>query len=145
MAQAGHIEVREVAPGDLAALRRIFLEARRAAFTWLDTTRLKPEDFDNASAGETVLVALTEKVVSGFVAWWPPDNFVHSLFVAPGMERQGIGRALLNAALARMARPARLKVDAPNARAIAFYTSQGWRIAGGGQGENGPYHLMQLD
>lgn len=132
-------------PADLPALRRLFLESRRAAFTWLDPATLSLEDFDASIAGETVLVATHDGRTAGFVAWWPPENFVHSLFVAPGHERRGIGRGLLSEALARMGRPAQLKIDAANGAAAAFYRALGWVAVGSGTGPHGEYHLLQFD
>jgi ribosomal protein S18 acetylase RimI-like enzyme len=144
LADTDEILIRGVLPEDLPALRRIFLESRRATFTWINQSKLALEDFDKASAGETVLVALSGGRPVGLVSWWPPENFVHSLFIAPGHERRGIGGRLLREALSRMGRPARLKVDVPNEQAIAFYAAQGWKIVDRGSGEFGDYFVMQL-
>ena len=115
-------------PCDLPALRQLFLESRRKTFVWQPESELALDDFDRATEGEFVLVATVDEAIVGFVACWLPENFVHSLFVAPDRLRQGIGTALLEAALAWLGRPAWLKCDARNAAAIAFYRARGWNI-----------------
>lgn len=87
------------APEHLVPLRQLYLEARRTGFTWQDPVDFELLDFDRATEGEQLLVAVQQGAPIGFIAWWPPDNFVHSLFVAPGWQGQSVGRALLQAAL----------------------------------------------
>ncbi|HEV7279709.1 MAG TPA: GNAT family N-acetyltransferase [Pirellulaceae bacterium] len=120
------IAIRESTPADLAALRTLFLDARRATFPWRPQQDWTLEDFDRSTEGELVLVATIEGRIVGFVSWWAPDNFVHNLFVAPDRLRFGIGGRLLGAALARMGRPAWLKCDRRNENAIGFYLANGW-------------------
>ena len=85
--------IRGMLPADMPALRRLFLESRRAAFTWLDPATLSLEDFDASIAGETVLVATHDGRPVGFVAWWPPENFVHGAeFAVLHMQLQGTGK-----------------------------------------------------
>ncbi|UOQ54969.1 GNAT family N-acetyltransferase [Hymenobacter cellulosivorans] len=125
-------------------LRQLYLRARQQAFTWLDSTQFALADFDAATQGETILVALDQEKPVGFVAWWPPDNFVHSLFVAPEQAGQGIGKALLQACLARVGRPATLKCLQANDPALRFYERQGWVITEAGDSAEGPYFLLAL-
>lgn len=137
--------VRQSQPADLPALRLIYLESRRATYPWQDATTMKLEDFDAATRDEPVLVAELEGEPIGFVSWWPPDNFVHNLFVAPGAVRRGVGTMLLEACLARIGRPARLKCQSRNIGALAYYAAQGWREVGRGESEEGEYLLLQFD
>ncbi|TGE23388.1 GNAT family N-acetyltransferase [Hymenobacter metallicola] len=127
------------------ALRQLYWQARRQAFTWLDAAGFQLSDFDTVTQGETVLVALQQKVPVGFIAWWPPDNFIHSLFVAPDVAGRGAGTALLRAALARMGRPATLKCLQQNAPAVAFYRARGWTIREEGKSAEGAYFLLSLE
>lgn len=136
--------IRDACEVDTPAVRRLFLDSRRAALYWLDGSAMKPEDFDRESAGESVLVAEHEGQVVGLAAWWPPDNFLHSLYVKPGFERRGIGTQLLEAALARMGRPVQLKCLTRNQPAMAYYTARGWCELGRGQSAEGEYVLMRL-
>ena len=125
-------------------LRQLYLEARRTGFTWQDPAQFELLDFDHATEGEQLLVAMQQDAPIGFIAWWPPDNFVHSLFVAPGWQGQGVGRALLQAALPHLGRPATLKCLQANEPALHFYAAQGWVVAGTGEGAGGPYYLLAL-
>lgn len=136
--------VRPAAPDDLPALRRILKESRQAAFTWLDPMTFQLEDYDRAPDGEVVLVAEVEGVVAAFIAWWPQDNLVHSLYVDPGHTRRGIGKQLLAECLQRIDRPARLKCQVQNDVALAFYRAQGWTIFERGVAQDGEFFLMEL-
>ena len=139
--------VTDLMPEHLPALRELFLLTRRASFTWSDTSRFALEDFDEQVRDERIQVALDAGNAIGFVAWWPPDHFIHHLYVHPAHQGRGVGGALLRSALEQMGRPASLKCLTLNTRALAFYAARGWRIASaGGEGdEAGPYYLMILD
>ncbi|MCE9557204.1 MAG: GNAT family N-acetyltransferase [Planctomycetes bacterium] len=136
------VAIRELQPQDLAALRQLYFDSRRDRFTWVDPARFALDDFDVAIQGETILVALDGEVPVGFVAWWPPENFIHSLFVHPAHQRRGIGTALLSACLAQIGRPVQLKCAQANEAALAFYRSHGWTVDGEGVGPDGEYYLM---
>ncbi|MCB2409644.1 GNAT family N-acetyltransferase [Hymenobacter lucidus] len=123
-------------------LRQIYLEARQQAFTWADPLAFALPDFDAATQGETILVALYQEVPVGFIAWWPPDNFIHSLYVAPGHGGKGVGKALLAECLARIGRPATLKCLQANTKAMGFYRAQGWATVEAGESADGPYLLL---
>jgi GNAT superfamily N-acetyltransferase len=135
--------VREFMEADRDRLHRIYLDSRRATFHWLDTSAYKLEDFDTDTQGEKLLVAVNDKDEAlGFVSIWVPDNFIHNLFIIPGLERQGIGMALLNAATDLFDLPLTLKCMERNHNAINFYKANGWRIKGKGSDENGDYYVM---
>lgn len=144
MERRSPLVIRDAREADTPSLRQVFLDSRRAALHWLDGSAMKPEDFDRESAGESVLVAEYEGQVVGLAAWWPPDNFLHSLYVKPGFGRRGIGTQLLEAALAQMGRPVQLKCLTRNQPAMAYYVAHGWYEFGRGQSPEGEYALMQL-
>jgi GNAT superfamily N-acetyltransferase len=72
-------------------------------------------------------------VVAGFAAGDPRDGWVWALFVAPGHEGKGIGRALLKATCGRLReaghRSATLSTD-PGTRAERHYRADGWTVTG---------------
>ena len=141
--EASAIAIRGALPGDVPALRAIYLAARALAFDWLDTSANRLEDFDRDTKGEEVLVALRGEVIAGFISMWLPDNFVHHLFLHPSYSGQGVGKALLAEGLKRIGRPATLKCLTLNVRAMKFYAGNGWRIREEGNGPDGPYTLFE--
>lgn len=139
------IHIRPFEEADRENLRELFLESRRATFTWLDYETFQREDFDSATQGESILVAEVEGKIVGFSAVWEADNFLHSLFLHPDFLRQGIGSVLLAACMKDLGRPARLKCLCRNEKAIAFYQSHGWNIAERGSDPLGDYFVMRLE
>ncbi|MCF0054342.1 GNAT family N-acetyltransferase [Dyadobacter sp. CY356] len=137
--------VRDYNPEDRESLRHIYLESRKLAFPWLDADTLKLEDFDAAIQEEEVLVALSDHEPIGFIAWWLPDNFIHSLFIHPDFIGHGVGKSLLKACLARTGRPATLKCLQANKNALKFYASQGWEIISDGESPDGDFYLLGIE
>ena len=137
--------IREYNPEYKEQLRQIYLESRKLAFPWVDPKSLNLNDFDSAIQEEEVLVALKDNFPIGFIAWWLPDNFIHSLFIDPGFVGKGIGKSLLEACLSRTGRPASLKCLKANKKALAFYDAQGWEIISDGESPDGDYYLLGID
>lgn len=137
--------VREVHEADLPRLREIFLSSRRTTFHWNDPALYRLEDFDREAEGERMLVGEVDGQVAGFISWWAPENFIHHLYIEEGFKRRGIGRALMDACLLRIGRPAQLKCVSRNTRALAFYGALGWESIATGRSEDGEYKLLQLD
>ncbi|HXC28837.1 MAG TPA: GNAT family N-acetyltransferase [Stellaceae bacterium] len=71
--------------------------------------------------------------VAGFSAGDPRDGWIWALFVAPGCEGKGIGRALLKAACDRLLeaghKVATLSAE-PGTRAERHYRAAGWTATG---------------
>ncbi|HXM05276.1 MAG TPA: GNAT family N-acetyltransferase, partial [Chthoniobacterales bacterium] len=95
--------------GDDARCQDIYTRVRASTFSWVNPKKFKESDFGPDTLGESLLVAdhPTNGVV-GFVGIWRPENFIHHLYVLPEFHRTGIGRALLDAALRTISRPAKL-------------------------------------
>ena len=78
-------------------------------------------------------VATEGDSVVGFSAAEPRDGTIWAVFVDPPAEGRGIGRALLDAAVADLVRAghrmARLTTD-PGTRAEGFYRALGWTCTG---------------
>lgn len=137
--------ISEYSPEHTEQLRHIYRESRKLAFPWVDSQSLKLEDFDSAIQEEEVLVALKDQVPIGFIAWWLPDNFIHSLFIDPDFVGLGIGKSLLEVCLERTGRPATLKCLQANKNALQFYASQGWEIISDGESPDGDFYLLGVD
>jgi len=141
---SGTTEVRPFTESDRNALREIYLESRRHAFSWADGSLFTQEDFDCDTKGERIWVATCETRPLGFASVWEPENFVHNLFVHPTVTGRGIGSALLDEALRHIGRPATLKCAEKNPKARDFYLSKSWTIISNGDGSEGRYFLMQF-
>ena len=137
------MSVREFTEDDLNALRTVYLETRRQAFSWLDGDSLKLDDFDKDTHGERIWVYELSKEIIGFVSIWEPEDFIHHLFILPEFLRQGYGSQLLATAMGSMSHPAKLKCVSQNIAALNFYHSKGWRTISKGISSDGEYHLMQ--
>jgi GNAT superfamily N-acetyltransferase len=80
--------------------------------------------------------------VLGFVAVYLPDAFVHHLYVDPAHAGQGVGRALLTAALALARGRATLKCQERNTHALKFYRREGWMEGERGEADGEPWIRM---
>lgn len=90
-----------------------------------------------------LLVAETGGQINGTAyAQLEPDSFVDifSLYVAPGSQGGGVGKALLNTVIDTFPGVSllRLGVMPENTRAIRFYEHNGFRLIGKGEDECGP-------
>ncbi|HET9375266.1 MAG TPA: GNAT family N-acetyltransferase [Chthoniobacterales bacterium] len=123
------VQIRSFDPtSDLEICQKIYQIARSAAFYWIDPKRFRLRDFSADIKGESVAVAEEpNRGVVGFVGIWFPEHFIHHLYVLPELHRRGIGKALLDHALAQIGRPARLKCQQRNRNACEFYMHLGWR------------------
>lgn len=141
-----NVRVREFTPDDAPALRTLFVRSRDAAFVWDAPGEHRPEDFDTATAGEQILVAVRQvagaEEIVGFASIWLPESFLHNLFVHPAHQRRGVGRILLAACQAYFRDRPTLKCLHCNTPALQFYFSQGWTIRDSGVGDVGGYFLL---
>lgn len=129
--------IRDFALGDAAACARILTVAGgviEAGWPVIDAA-----EFRRVTEAEEILVAEQAGQIVGFVSCYRPDRFIHHLYVAPALWRQGIGRALLIQVLARLDGPAKLKCQSANLAARAFYRSLGWTEHAGSWDDRGAW------
>ena len=139
------VRIRPFTERDRAALRRVFVAARDAAFVWAPPGSHRPKDFDATIAGEIVLVAVADDAPIGFASIWQPDNFLHNLFVHPDFQRRGVGSALLAACAPYFHATATLKCLKRNRVARRFYGAHGWSVRGEGKDAGGAYLVLGRD
>jgi GNAT superfamily N-acetyltransferase len=141
------IELAQSPHGDAGECARIFVEARRKAFHWVDHQLFQLEDFRTQTRGEEVWIARHAGRVVGFASLWlfSGSSFLHHLFVDPGAQRRGIGTLLLERSLQRLSRPATLKCLEANTPARAFYEKHGWKSAERSESSLGPCLLYWKD
>lgn len=68
--------------------------------------------------------------LAGFVAVSPRTGYLDQIVVAPEAQRMGVGKALIDAAKQIGREGLYLHVNKDNARALAFYQTSGFIIAG---------------
>lgn len=136
---APQLLIRRATPEDHPACAAVFLAAYRQAFRLHPPDYYVPERYFESIAGEEQWVAIENGEIIAVLSIYWPENFVHSLYVHPGRQGQGVGRRLLEVALAQARGICELKCDKANKRAVAFYRRLGWREVGEGTAETGPW------
>ncbi|TWF76896.1 putative acetyltransferase [Pseudonocardia hierapolitana] len=141
------LALRAATESDWPDLVRIWRRAVEATHSFL-----APSDIDEieTQVRTTVLPSLTVTVAqrarSGSVGWiGVHDTQVEALFVDPTAHRQGVGRALLDAATAAMPHVT-LDVNEQNPSAVGFYKRHGFVEIGRSErdGEGRPFPLVHM-
>lgn len=138
------IQIRPYQEADRPFLRTLYLASRKAAWTWLDSSDWKLEDFDRAVIGEKVIVAERDGKIVGFASIELHDNFLHNLFVDPEFQGQGVGSHLIGVVEQNFTRTGALKCLTKNEKSIAFYQHRGWEIIASGESPKGEYYLFHF-
>jgi L-amino acid N-acyltransferase YncA len=96
------VEISPARPEDVTDIAEIHMAARAAAMPWLAVVHTPVEvrhHFETVVLpGTDVRVARTDGVISGFIAL--RGDWIDHLYLAPGAWRQGLGRLLLQEAMA---------------------------------------------
>lgn len=111
---------------EIAAAAALYERSGTAAFTWRPRGYFQAEDFKYFAEDEDVWLALAGEALLGILSLFAADNFIHCLYVDPDAQRLGVGRSLVAHLRKETGRPLTLKLDTPNAAAIAFYEATGW-------------------
>jgi GNAT superfamily N-acetyltransferase len=136
---APDLVIRLAAPEDHPACAAVFLAAYRQAFPLHPPEYYVPERYFESITGEEQWVATQAgRIIAVLSIYWP-ENFIHSLYVDPGVQNRGIGRRLLEAVVGHARGICELKCDKANKRAVAFYKHLGWREVGEGTADTGPW------
>jgi ribosomal protein S18 acetylase RimI-like enzyme len=143
--------IRPARPADARAIEAVHVAAWRDAYAGLMPgeflASLDPDEWaarrrgmlTDPAEGTFELVFEAGRQVAGFVHAGParggfPGGEVYAIYVDPGCQGRGAGRALLAAAERRLAEAGfsdvSLWVLADNGAARGFYESQGWRCEG---------------
>lgn len=88
-------------------------------------------DAELQAGWELYIAALGGEVV-GMLALKPGEAVLDQIFVAPGEQGKGVGRALLDVAKQTLPAGFTLRMDAANERARRFYEAQGLEKSGEG-------------
>jgi GNAT superfamily N-acetyltransferase len=113
---------------DALEVARIFRESRLQVMPYLPVLHSADDDLvffrSDVFPRATVWVAIANAAIFGFIA--VHEGWVEHLYVRPGWERKGIGRALLRTAMAH-SNALQLWVFQRNTAALAFYEHFGFR------------------
>lgn len=135
--------IRSPVKADLEELADIYLAVRRQTFTWVDPLVFRHADFFAHTQGEMVwLCEMADGEIAGFMTLWPPDDFIHMLYLRKQYQGLGIGTALLSALPDWPLKKYRLKCLDRNERAKAFYRARGFVLTGNGRSAEGEYGEM---
>lgn len=123
------IKIRQAARADMSVCAAILND-------WIDKTEWMPRVHDHADVvrwyetelfgSRTVLIAEREGKIDGYLAVDDSEPMITALYLRDGSCGGGIGKALLDAAKARLARPTTLWTFVENHRAQAFYKREGF-------------------
>ncbi len=147
---AGAVRVRPAAgAAELAACAGLYEAGQREIMPDDPPQAWSRAGFADATTGEDVFVALApsgDDGVVGFVSLWRPEPFVHFLHVARDWRGRGVGRVLLDHALATLPTGGTvdLKCLPDNSPALAFYRRLGWVQVGADSGARPHYVRLRL-
>jgi GNAT superfamily N-acetyltransferase len=142
--------IRRAKPEDAEAVKTVFLASRLSAMPWLPILHA-PDEVRNWIATivipfSRVFVAEKEGAVVGFAAL--KGDLLEHLYVRPGIQRLGVGTALLEAVKAESENLIRLYTFARNSLARRFYEKHGFRAQAQSDGsrneEREPDILLEL-
>jgi GNAT superfamily N-acetyltransferase len=125
------LKIRDAGYDELPACAVLFERVVAGWSSWAPAEDLTAASMLKSMQGERVFVAETGGRIAGFLSFYPPGNFVHSLFVE--QQRRGIGRALLAHAAKAATGPLVLKCSQPNTEGLAYYRHLGWEETGRGE------------
>jgi GNAT superfamily N-acetyltransferase len=137
-------------PQERAALEEL---QRRASLMWEEYRPFllaNPDVIELPLAqlrAQQVRVAEIDGGVAGFASLLPKGGFceLDGLFVEPDLWRRGVGRALIEDALAAARAEGAAAIETvANPRAEGFYRKLGFSVTGGAQTPFGPANRMQI-
>ena len=135
--------IRDFHHSDLGELVDVYNDARRLVECFrsedVSSRRLR-----SLTSNESIQVAVVKQVVVGFISIWPPEKFIHHLYVRPSCQNLGIAKRLIKACQDRYGLPLSLKTLPANRNACDFYEYNYWELIVAGQGSEGPYHQYSL-
>ena len=82
-----------------------------------------PEEITN---GWHLYAAYDDSTMAAMLAFRTRDNFLSQIFVAPEYQRRGVGKLLMTFVRQNLPEEILLRTDTRNARAIAWYTREGF-------------------
>jgi GNAT superfamily N-acetyltransferase len=119
--------IRRAVAQDAAPVARLFRAVRLASLPYLPDLHTAEEDlwfFRNRVFAECEVWVAQAAAIDGFIAF--RAGWIDHLYVRPGHQRRGVGRAMLARAMQTHS-PLRLWTFQQNTPALAFYAAHGFR------------------
>ena len=123
------LNVQRAGPNDQAACAAVFVATVTQTFPDEPPEGRTIAAYAASVAGEEQWMAVLDRRTIAYISVYWKTNFIHSLYVLPEFQGQGVGKALLDTVLCCMRGDAELKTDKGNARAYAFYRHLGWFLS----------------
>lgn len=141
--RTGRLWLRPAVPQDIPMLHAVRVSVRENRLS--DPSRITPEQYaSRMTPPEGAWVAELDGVVAGFAIADFPSRSIWALFVTPGLEGRGIGRALLQRVTASLeaAGPGTIHLSTEaGSRAARVYAAAGWTEVG--RLPNGELHFTR--
>lgn len=139
------MKIRKCKKSDLRSVFAVYQLARTAA-CFQQEPAADFQDFKSIVEDEKVYAAVDGERIIAFISVYPPQSFVHHLYVLPEYRRQGIGEALVECVRDIFDSPLSLKCETANKAALEFYKKTGWNLFDKGSEKDGTeYILLTLD
>jgi ribosomal protein S18 acetylase RimI-like enzyme len=134
--------IRRATLGELASCALLATRVAHADFPWNPREAASVEAFLADAVEDEIFLALLDGSLVGVLAFFRPENFIHTLSVDPAARGRGVGRALVRHVAHDATGPLSLKVETPNQAALAFYGRLGFQRATGADAEGlSPYSV----
>ena len=137
------MKIRRAKDSEFEELVNIYNQAR-GELDCFTAPPLQEKEFRKTCEGEEILVATHNSGILGFVSLWPPDNYIHHLYVIPRFQGRRVGSELIDRVIFLYDKPLSLKSPVGNDTAGAFYEGLGFVIQATEMGPEGPYHFYTL-
>ncbi len=135
--------LREYDESDLDEVTEVYNLARESAGCFT-AGFISAQQFKSISKHEQILVASSNGLLIGFISVWPPEKFIHHLYVRPDHQSNGVAIRLIEACKTRYGLPLSLKSLVRNKNACRFYERNNWVVDGTGSGSEGAYNHYWL-
>lgn len=120
------LKISKYKPEDYNTLATLYEDVARRTFAY-DTSRfVSREQFNSLTEGEDVWTLSLGQTSIGFLGYYAPEHFLHSIYIDYAYHKHGYGREALSFLLANYKTKHELKVDRVNLAALNFYFALGY-------------------
>lgn len=136
-----NFKIRKLSKKDHQRVFEIYCHCRQSPL-FLTETAGSVEEFLKLLEDEKCYVVESYGIVEGFISVYPPQSFVHHLYVSENSQGKGFGKALVNFAGNKFDNPLSLKCERINTKALDFYEKTGWKFFSEGSDFSGSGYIL---